>query len=127
MAHLFPEFAPAARIADTMYMGGHNFAQVLFALARAAERPSERSVAMLPGVWLVPDATAIDAIIEATPNEARYFIGCLMWAPGRLHEEIQAGMLTVLPADAAKLFLPDTSKLYDELAPAAVPAGGRRI
>lgn len=126
LAELFPEFAPAAKVAEPVYFGGELRSNAIFALVRAQAQPSEQSIPMSPGVWLVEDSPTIDRIIEATPNQARYYIGRLYWRPGTLRGFIDEGKLAAAPADASKLFLPDTSKLYDELAPAGPrPAGAR--
>ena len=39
----------------------------------------------------VMDATKVDRIIETTPNDARYFVGLMLWKPQQLEEEIRGG------------------------------------
>lgn len=128
LAELFPDFAPARQVAGPAYSGGHVMQQQLFAVVKSQERPSALSTELAPGAWLVEDETTIDRFMERAPNESRYYIGRLHWLPGQLNAAVARGLLVAVPADAAKLFLPDTSQLYDELASAGPrPTGAREI
>lgn len=117
LSQLFPDHAPSAAVTDPVYFGGPAQPQVMTALVRSETSPHQASIELAPKIWLVFDAGAVDAIIEATPNAARYFAGVVAWERGELLEELRAGEFLLMPVDPAKLFLPDTSKLYEDLAP----------
>lgn len=117
MAQAFPDHGPSAAVKDNIYLGGPAYSKIIFALARAAESPGAGSREVVPGVWLMTQSGAIDAFIERSPNEARYFIGLVRWKPGELREEIRGGAVALRPFDAARLFSPDTSSMYEELVP----------
>ena len=53
----------------------------------------------MPGLVAVIDGEAVDRIIETTPNDARYFVGLMIWAPDELDEQIDQGAWDVRPAD----------------------------
>lgn len=131
MGDLFPEVAgKSAKV--PLFFGGPESPQRVFAMVRAEEQPSQRSVPLLPGVWLVTDGVTIDRILDTAPDTARFFLGFVYWEPGELAEEISKGMMAVRAADAEKLYLEDTSRLYDQVVPlgrgampAAQPDAGR--
>lgn len=115
MARVFPDHPPSAAVKENLYMGGPDFANVVFALARAKESPGAGSREIAPGLWLIIQADTIDAFIERTPNDARYFMGIVRWRPDELRDEVKGGAVMLRPLDVSRLFVPDTSKLYDEL------------
>lgn len=117
MAMLFPQHAASAMVKDPVYFGGYTARSRLFALTRAKQAPSPKSIELAQGVWLMPESAFIDGMIETRPNEARYYVGIVAWAPGALTRELEAGEVTVRPVDHEKLFLPDTTHLYESLRP----------
>ena len=117
MAELFPAHAPCNEVVDPVYFGGPEQTRAIVALVRAKASPHPSSIEMAPGVWLVHNGMAVDRVIEATPNAARYFAGFVVWRPGELAAELEKGYFTARPLDPEKLFRPDTSNLYEELAP----------
>jgi putative transcriptional regulator len=60
-------------------------------------------------------ANTIDQVIEATPNEARYYVGYVGWRPGELRREIDKGLWSVIDADVDVVFRKDTEGLWEEL------------
>ncbi len=117
MAQLFPDQAAAAAVKDPVYFGGPEQRDGIVAVHRAASGKHPGSVELMPGVWLEHVGVVIDAMIETNPNGARYYVGYVSWRPGELAEEIRRGMMVVRPADAERLFMPDTTTLYPQLAP----------
>lgn len=117
MAELFPNHAPSAEIQAPLYLGGPDSVRAIFAMVYAGESPGPQSLMLMPGLWLVGGAAAIDNIIETRRDEARYYLGIVTWRRGELAEEIRQGMFTVRPVDKSDLFLPDTAPLYERLVP----------
>jgi putative AlgH/UPF0301 family transcriptional regulator len=58
----------------------------------------------MPGLVVAIEAGAVDHIIETSPNDARYFLGLLVWRPGELEEEVSDGVWEVRPADVDMVF-----------------------
>jgi putative AlgH/UPF0301 family transcriptional regulator len=50
------------------------------------------------------DSDAIDSIIATTPNDARFFLGMMVWKPGALEEEVRQKVWELRPADAEVVF-----------------------
>lgn len=117
MGELFPERAPSKQVQDPVYLGGLELRDTIFALYQG-EQPHPHALELAPKVWLVFDASAVDAIIEATPNGARYFAGFVEWRPGELNEELSKGYFTVRELEPAKIFTRDAANLFDQMVPA---------
>lgn len=117
MAQLFPEHALSAAVKHPVHFGGSEFPKSILALVPAAKAPHERSIELAAGIYLVMDGATVDKIIAEQPNAARYFVGMVMWAPGELEQEVRDKLVVLRPVDKTRLFLPDTSKLYEQLAP----------
>lgn len=117
LADLFPDHPPSRAVTEPVYWGGGMAQNMVVALVRAKESPGPRSIEMIAGVWLVTQGTAIDNIIETAPASARYYMGFTVWPSGLLAQHVAAGLLAVRPLDPGKLFQPDTSRLWQELAP----------
>lgn len=96
---LFPEQAAAHNVVDPVYVGGPMFPRSIFALTRKAPDDARNVLSPMPGLVVVIDGDAVDRIIETTPNDARYFMGLMVWAPGELEEEIDMGAWDTRPAD----------------------------
>jgi putative AlgH/UPF0301 family transcriptional regulator len=86
---------------------------------------------MMKELFLATQGTVVDHIIEATPNEARYYVGYVAWRPGELRQEVDRGLWYVLDADPDLVFRKDPDSLWEELlqraraVTAAVPARTR--
>ena len=75
LGSLFPEHEPSKKVADPVYYGGPFSRGALVALVRADHTPGSGSVLLMKNLYLAFRANTIDQVIEATPNEARYFVG----------------------------------------------------
>lgn len=123
MAEVFPDDAASQKVLGYVYFGGIEHANAVVAMVRAPAPPSAAALSLMPGVWLLHLAADVDQAIATRPNEARYYAGIVGWPPGQLAEEISKGFVAVVSADPEKLFLPDTSKLYEQLLPFGRGAG----
>jgi putative AlgH/UPF0301 family transcriptional regulator len=105
LAAIFPEHAPSYKVVDPIYVGGPVYAEGIFAVTRTAPEGDAQVIALMPGLVAVIDAPGVDLVIETMPNDARYFAGLMLWAPGALEGEIHAGYWNVQPASDPAVFL----------------------
>jgi putative AlgH/UPF0301 family transcriptional regulator len=96
---LFPEQASTHNVIDPVYAGGPAMPRAVFAVTRKAPHGGGEVLSPMPGLALIIDAESVDRIIETTPNDARYFIGLMIWAPDELEDQIDQGAWDVRPAD----------------------------
>src|ERR1700682_6246946 len=106
---LFPKQASTHNVIEPVYAGGPVLSRAVFAVTRKAPDNSGAVLPLMPGLVMLIDGEAVDRIIETTPNDARYFVGLMIWAPDELDEEINQGAWDVRPADV------------DTVLPASVP------
>jgi putative AlgH/UPF0301 family transcriptional regulator len=114
---LFPDYAPAKQIVDPLFFGGPELVGSVFAAVRTADPPSQLSLPLMAGLFLVTDAETIDRIIATTPNDARYFTGFVVWQPGELALEIDGGFWHTRSPDPHALFDAHPLQLWRELVP----------
>jgi len=115
LGSLFPEHEPSKKVVDPVYYGGPFSRGALVALVRADAAPGAGSVMLMKNLYLAFRANTIDQVIEATPNEARYFVGYVGWRPGELKGEIDRGLWSVQGAELDTIFRKDTDGLWEEL------------
>lgn len=113
---VFPGFTPSQKAADPVFFGGPAMSGALFAAIRATVPPSDYSVSLMPGLFLVTDKDTIDRLVKTTPNAARYFTGYVVWDQNELADEISKGMWDIQPAEANVLFRTDPQQLWIDLA-----------
>jgi putative transcriptional regulator len=132
LGSLFPEHEPSKKVLDPVFYGGPFARGAVVAIVKAQADPGSGSVPLMKDLYLAFRASVIDTIIEATPNEARYYVGYVGWQAGELKSEIERGVWSVLDADRATPFRRNTDGLWEEMlqqsrrlhveAPASVPA-----
>jgi putative transcriptional regulator len=115
LASLFPEHEPSRKVVDPIHFGGPVSANAVVALVKAAASPGGTTLRFSNGLYLALDAPTVDRVIESTPDNARFYVGFVVWRPGELEEEIRAGYWNVLDADSAIVFRKDTEGLWREL------------
>jgi putative transcriptional regulator len=113
LAKVFPGHAPSAKVLDPIYFGGPELTQGIFALRRGD--PGRPSLHLFGDLFATGNARVVDAIIEQTPNEARYFAGFVSWRPNELAREIASGYWYVGDADEAQVLRRDTDALWQDL------------
>lgn len=114
LGKLFPSHAPSQKVTDPVYLGGPFRPEVIFALVNRRESPGGKSVQIAPGVYLAVETQVVDRIIEAEPQQARFFSGMVVWQPGELSTEIKRG-LWYLHDVRAELLLRKSDGLWEEL------------
>jgi putative transcriptional regulator len=115
LGSLFPEHEPSKKVVDPVYYGGPFSRGALVALVKTDAVPGSGSVLIMKKLYMAFRANTIDQVIEATPNEARYYVGYVGWRPGELRREIDKGLWSVIDADVDVVFRKDTEGLWEEL------------
>ena len=115
LGSLFPEHEPSKKVIDPVYYGGPFSRGALVALVKADNTPGQGSVLLMKNLYLAFRANIIDHVIEATPNDARYFVGYVGWRAGELKSEIDRGLWSVSNVDLEMVFRRDTDGLWEEL------------
>lgn len=99
LQELFPDDRAAANVKESVYLGGPEFLQTVFAVTRKPPPSAGAAVQLMPGLFAVMDSDSIDRIIATTPNEARFFLGMMVWKPGALEEEVRQSAWELRPPD----------------------------
>ena len=115
LASLFPEHGPSKAVVEPVFFGGPMSRSAVFALAKSPQGNGAGSIPMMKNLYLAITVNVVDKVIEETPNEARYYVGNVLWRPGELQDEIRRGVWTVHPADPSIVFDKDPAHLWDEL------------
>ena len=71
----------------------------MFAVTRNAPEAPDTAIPLMPDLYAVVDREAIDHIIRTTPNEARYFLGMMVWKPGQLANQVSGSLWDVRPPE----------------------------
>lgn len=111
---LFPEQASTRNVVDPVY-GGPMLSGAVFAMTRKAPDNNGSFFSLMPGLGVVIDGATVDRIIETTPNDARYFVGLMFWAPDDLEDEIRDGAWEVRPADVDTVLRANSTGLWKSL------------
>ena len=115
---LFPQQPSTRNVADPVYAGGPVLSNAVFAVTRKAPDNNGNNgnfFSPIPGLVVVIDAATVDRIIETTPNDARYFVGLMFWAPDDLEDEIRNGAWEVRPADVDMVLRANSTGLWKSL------------
>ncbi|HEY6240877.1 MAG TPA: YqgE/AlgH family protein [Burkholderiales bacterium] len=115
LSSLFPKHAPSKLVRDPVYFGGPMLRQAIFAVVHTDHTPGPGSIQILNELFLATQGTVVDHVIEETPNEARYYVGYVVWRPGELRLEVDRGLWYVLDADPDLVFRKDPGRLWEEL------------
>jgi putative transcriptional regulator len=115
LASLFPDHEPSKKVIDPVYYGGPFSRGALVALVRTDSAPGGGSVLVMKNLYMAFRVNTIDRIIEATPNEARYYVGYVGWRAGELKGEIDRGLWSVLTPDPDVVFRKDMDGLWEEM------------
>ena len=113
MGKVFPDHPPSAKVVDPIYFGGPEAADSIFALVR--RDPGAPSLQLFGDLFMTGNGSAIDRIIEQTPNDARYFAGFVGWLPDELAGEIERGFWYVTDPDASLVFQKEPGRMWREL------------
>jgi putative transcriptional regulator len=112
---LFPDQESTHNVVEQVYAGGPMLPSVLFAVTRKQPADSGTFVPLMSGLVAVLNGPAVDRIIETSPNDARYFVGMMVWADNGLDEEISQGAWQVRAADPSNVTPSSSSGLRESL------------
>jgi putative transcriptional regulator len=112
---LFPDQASTHNVVDPVYAGGPVLPRAVFAVMRKAPDNNGNFLPLMPGLVVAIDGATVDRIIETTPNDARYFVGLMFWAPDDLDDEIRNGAWEVRPADVDTVWRANSPGLWKSL------------
>jgi len=112
---LFPEQASTRNVVDPVYAGGPMLSNAVFAVMRKAPDNNGNFLPLMPGLVVAIDGATVDRIIETTPNDARYFVGLMVWGPDDLDDEIRNGAWEVRPADVDTVLRANSPGLWKAL------------
>jgi putative transcriptional regulator len=100
LQELFPDDPAAGKVKDLVYLGGPALVPAVFAVTRTPPESVDVAVKLMPDLFAVMDGDAIDRIIATTPDDARFFLGMMVWKPGALEQEVRKSAWELRPADA---------------------------
>jgi putative transcriptional regulator len=114
LGKIFPEHEPSRKVADPVFLGGPVDATAIFALVERQDNPGGNSIEIMPGLFAAHDATVVDTIIEANPDNARFLAGLVIWRPGELRRELDMGAWQTMDADP-QVAVRDPQGLWEDL------------
>jgi putative transcriptional regulator len=115
LSSLFPEHQPSKKVAEPVFFGGPMSRGAVVAVVKSEKDPGRGSIGLTKDMYLAMTVNVVDRVIEETPNEARYYVGYIIWRPGELRAEIDRRLWTVTNASPDLVFRKDTGGLWEEL------------
>jgi putative transcriptional regulator len=115
LSSLFPEHQPSKKVAEPVFFGGPMSRGAVVAVVKTEKDPGRGAIGLTKDMYLAMTVNVVDRVIEETPNEARYYVGYIVWRPGELRAEIDRRLWTVTNATPDLVFRKDTTGLWEEL------------
>ena len=115
LASLFPEHQPSKKVVEPVFLGGPMSRAAVVAVVRTEKDPGRGAIELTKEMYLAMTVNVVDRIIEQTPNDARYYVGYVVWRPGELRSEIDHKVWNVMSASPDIVFRKDTTGLWEEL------------
>ncbi|MFZ2155576.1 MAG: YqgE/AlgH family protein [Bradyrhizobium sp.] len=115
VANLFPDDPAARGAVQQVHLGGPVLLNTMYAVVRQSEAGGGATIPLFEDVHLAVRADAIARIVRDTPNEARYFVGFVSWAPGELEQEIASGYWYVMRPQKDAVFRENADELWSDL------------
>jgi putative transcriptional regulator len=115
LSSLFPDHQPSKKVSEPVYFGGPMSRGALVAVVKSEKDPGRGAINLTRDMYLAMTVNIVDRIIEDTPNDARYYVGYIVWRPGELRAEVDRKLWHVANASPDVVFRKDMSGLWDEL------------
>lgn len=115
LSSLFPDHQPSKRVSEPVYFGGPMSRGALVAVVRSGKDPGRGAIGLTRDMYLAMTVNVVDRVIEETPNNARYYVGYIVWRPGELRAEVDRRLWNVVNVNQDVVFRKDVSGLWDEL------------
>ena len=115
LATLFPEHSPSKNVQENVYFGGPMTSTAVAAVTPHTPAGDKGIIEFNKELYMVLQSETIDTIIETTPNEARYYVGNVIWQPGELASELKRGFWHVMPVSKDIVFRKNTRGLWKAL------------
>ena len=115
LSSLFPDHQPSKKVSEPVYFGGPMSRGALVAVVKSEKDPGRGAIGLTRDMYLAMTVNIVDRIIEDTPNDARYYVGYIVWRPGELRAEVDRKLWHVANASPDVVFRKDMSGLWDEL------------
>ena len=115
LSSLFPEHAPSKKVTEPVFVGGPMSRGAVVAVVKSDKDPGKGTVGLTKEMYLAMTVSVVDHIIEDMPNDARYYVGYIVWRPGELRSEIDRKVWSVVNASPDVVFRKDTAGLWEEL------------
>ena len=112
---LLPKDAAARAVTENVYLGGPSLVPALFAVTRSAPEGAGTVVPLMPGLVAVLDSASIDRVIETKPNDARYFVGVMLWDADELEDQVDQSVWELRAADADTVLRAKPTGLWNSL------------
>jgi putative transcriptional regulator len=115
LAALLPDEDTGKHANDIVFRGGPEIPNGLFALVRRRGDAGPGLRRITPELALALRAEQVDTIIRDPASETRFFVGAMLWGPGVLDAEVDAGAWRVMRADAKLVMSADPANLWRRL------------
>jgi putative transcriptional regulator len=115
LSSLFPEHQPSKKVTEPVFFGGPMSRGAVVAVVKSEKDPGKGTVGLTKDMFLAMTVNIVDKVIEDTPNDARYYVGYIVWRPGELRSEIDRKVWNVVNASPDVVFRKDTTNLWEEL------------
>lgn len=115
LSQLFPEHQPSKKVNEPVFFGGPMQRGAVVAVVRGGDAPGKGSIALTKDMYLAMTVNVVDKVIEDTPNDARYYVGYIVWRPGELRSELDRKVWNVINASPDLVFRKDPSGMWEEL------------
>ena len=120
---LFPEHAPSQKLVDPQVVPRRTGLGRYAVRGRATRvdpgRPTR--IPLATGMYLVSDVATLDGLIEQNRDDARFYVGLVVWEAGELAHELRQGIWYVDAARRRARIRKQTDGLWEELGTAVRP------
>jgi putative transcriptional regulator len=115
VSDVFPDHAPSRKVTQPIYLGGPENLEAVFALVQRPARAANSGIKFTPDLYLETEWPRLHSVIENEHQQARFFIGAVVWLPGELNAEVRNEYWHVLNADAELVLRDPSGGMWEEM------------